>query len=330
MKKTPPAWITISEEPSSAHCTGSDSVFPKFSPLVSSAENSTSDTVKNKWFWGVGFVLLMFFTTALLAPAELAALLKGNLFGDYKGIELLPPFPGSQAEQAAEQEAQEAEAQSNPQDQSQSVVSAQTDAVAVQVDPVEFDTEPLQPSSQASSESDDSVLPSQEAAVVPQQPLPEAEPPASSAQEQSLIEQLTQQLAEFKKKDEESTKALQGLASLSQPPTSLLHSAPPDLSSYGLASATPSSPASSAAFQGYKPNLHRVSLTPQQVLSKNLSQYASAPLPQVHSSLQASQASVGHLQASIAPATPASGPMLALWATLSFALMIGVRFFRRA
>lgn len=74
-------WITVPEE--TIHTPVSGKGEPK--------SKKESKTVKNKLFWGAGFIIMVVIAFAALAPSQFSALLRGSLFDDSG---LLPPEAG--------------------------------------------------------------------------------------------------------------------------------------------------------------------------------------------------------------------------------------------
>jgi cytoskeletal protein RodZ len=78
MPKKSTQWITIPEN--TLHTPVSGAAKP-----AEKAKPGSSDLVRNKFFWGIGFVVLLVAAFAVLAPAQFSGLLKGSLF-DTTGV----------------------------------------------------------------------------------------------------------------------------------------------------------------------------------------------------------------------------------------------------
>ncbi|MBI5421907.1 hypothetical protein HZA44_02130 [Candidatus Peregrinibacteria bacterium] len=73
MAKKSTQWVTIPEASIHTPVSGAQkSAAPK--------KGENPDFVKNKWFWGIGFLVVVAASFAVLAPAQFSSLLKGNLF----------------------------------------------------------------------------------------------------------------------------------------------------------------------------------------------------------------------------------------------------------
>ena len=146
MAKKSTTWITIPDSVQAAAAEKSGSA----------KKPDNSNLVKNKFFWGIGFMVLLVATFAVLAPKQFSALLKGNLFestglpeGETGGVinplNLLPTAEKkeeapTQAETSVPAEetapAPESEAPSEPAVQSEPVVQPQEQPTSVAVQPI--------------------------------------------------------------------------------------------------------------------------------------------------------------------------------------------------
>jgi hypothetical protein len=77
MPKKSTQWVTIPE--ASLHTPASEA------RKASASKSDSPDRVKNKLFWGIGFVVLLVAAFAVMAPAQFSQLLKGSLF-DTAGV----------------------------------------------------------------------------------------------------------------------------------------------------------------------------------------------------------------------------------------------------
>jgi len=136
MKKQKTNWVTVADGSSSA-------VVPK-AKQSSKNTNASNDQapVKNKLFWGAGFVSVIVFALVLVAPQELASILKGDLF-DGTGLNVIPVEETVKNENVQDSPEVEDESTVDSLPDNQPVVEAQTDAVSIQIEPIstEKDTE---------------------------------------------------------------------------------------------------------------------------------------------------------------------------------------------
>lgn len=132
MPKKTAHWITIPDE-------------KLHTPVADAGENQkVSKPVKNKWFWGIAFVVVIVVTFALLAPNQFNELLRGSLF-DAPGVgspvaspmDLLEPDNSDQEEtleEAAPEEPVEAEEEGVYEEEP--VVQPEEEAVSISVEPI--------------------------------------------------------------------------------------------------------------------------------------------------------------------------------------------------
>ena len=120
-------WITIPEE-----------IVP---PQVLPSEDAgvSPDQVKNKTFWGIGFIALIIFSVLLLAPQQLAGLLQGQLFNG--GFQVVPDYEDQEelfGESTDSGDASETDADISDSSSASSnnVVGAEGDAVTIQITPL--------------------------------------------------------------------------------------------------------------------------------------------------------------------------------------------------
>lgn len=288
-----------------------------------------AEEVTHKWFWATGFVVIMVLSALLLAPDEFSAQMKrlipGNLFNDtiknYDGVDfipedfaetsslqVIPPQPGSQAEQevqeVVQQEALDQQAQQNQ------VVDANTNAVDVVVDPVAVQVEPIE----ATDSNEESQVTTPEASTVedtadlspaaPEEGMgedleaTEVEPveeddavqEAALSAQQALIEQLNQELQAFQQQSEQQAQQLSGEQNLNPAAgddpntglqtTQILGQQPSITATQGgqtttappmpsLTSNLNTTPPVAQPTTTYRLNPYKVTLTPQQVLAQN-------------------------------------------------------------
>lgn len=289
MTKKTSHWVTIPEE--TVHTP------------VSKKKKKSADSMpaKNKIFWGAGFVVLVIFTFALLAPTQMATILQGNLFD--QGLTVVPegafedPQSSTVQEEVTEEDiVKEVAEEVEVEPEIDLAVEPVTEAVSIQIDPV------------ATEEKTDEEVVEAEAEVVTEEPEEELDA------NQKLLEELSQQVADLKEKDEEKTKIIEDLATMVEEEE--LHSS---------AEVTPAVTATTtigSTTTGYKVNTHTVTMTPHEALAINTAQYQSAQATVAAGGVTAADYSA---QLSSADGTPESGPkeamLLAL--TLTFIALLG-------
>ncbi|MBU0727736.1 hypothetical protein KKA95_03555 [Patescibacteria group bacterium] len=290
MTKKTSHWVTISEE----------AVHTPASKSTKRTQKSESTPVKNKLFWGAGFVVLVLLTVALIAPNQMASILQGNLFD--QGLIPEDGFEDPQAsqqtqqvEEVAEEEVVEEEVTAGP--EIDLAVEAQTEAVTIQIDPVGT-TEEQVVEQEAQAEEGGTIQEELDA-------------------NQKLLQELSQQIAEFKEKDEEKTKIIEDLAEIVQED---LHAAAADTATE--ATATIGTTTSTTTTTGYRVNTHTVTMTPHEALAINTAQYASAQA--TYDGVTVADYSA---QLSSATGTPDSGPkeILLVAFILTFVSLLGWR-----
>jgi len=291
MTKKSTHWVTIPEE-------------VIHTPASKPARKRGGMSGKSKLFWGAGFVVVVIVTVALLAPQQMANILQGNLFeqSGFQPLEVIPE--GEPAEEAVEEPAEETV--TGPEDVT--VVEAETEAVSIQIEPVTVEEPAEQPAEPVTEE------PAEEAGTIQEE---------LDANRQ-LLEQLSQQIAEFKEKDEEKTEIIEDLAGIVQDQINgtVRPSAPTT-----LPPAVATTTAIGQVPMGYRINTHTVQITPHQVLQQNTAQ------------LQAQQIALADItaadysaQLAQADGIPDTGPKEALLLTLTlvFIALLGWKIARFA
>lgn len=146
MAKKSTQWVTIPEASIHTPVSGvAKAAAPK--------KGESPDFVKNKWFWGIGFLVVVAASFAVLAPAQFSSLLKGSLFestgipeGETGGVInplnlLKPEAPATETEAAPAAEPTAPEVSE--------VVAPQEQPVDVAVEPIstpeEVKVEPVKP-----------------------------------------------------------------------------------------------------------------------------------------------------------------------------------------
>ncbi len=151
MKKT--NWITIPDE-------------KNHTPASGKAKSQGAVPVKNKLFWGVGFIVLIFAAFALLAPSQFSQLLQGNLFDtsgvseEDRKVSLIPEKhapdndsgkddsaateikdePSAETDTSASTATESDESEGTTDNQ---VVTAEDEAVSISVEPISTPAEPV-------------------------------------------------------------------------------------------------------------------------------------------------------------------------------------------
>ena len=225
---------------------------------VEEIKDSNIEKVENKAFWGVGFLILIVFTAALLAPEQLSKLFKGNLFDalsevevipDYEqqNIEFIPPYngPGSttptnefnqvntQETETSTEENLSSQSSTNNQNSTTPIsggVQAQTDPVEIQVEPVSDEAinpaESSQTDTQVETESSPQSLQENDTnnGTTQEDPLTGGiiEETDSNA---ILLQKLAQELSELKESNLEKQAIIEDLKNSGE---SDLHNAAPD------------------------------------------------------------------------------------------------------
>ena len=294
MTKKSTHWVTIPEE--TIH-----------TPASKPSRKSGGMSGKSKLFWGAGFIVLVIVTVALLAPQQMANILQGNLF-EQAGFQPLEVIPEEEPVEEPVEEPMVEEPVAEPEDIT--VVEAETEAVSIQIEPVAVEK------------------PAEELVTEELVEEPITEEPVTIQEEldanRQLLEQLTQQIQEFKEKDEQKTEIIEDLAGLVEDQIngtvhpSATTTLPPALTTTTTIGEMPT---------GYRINTHTVQITPHQMLQQNTAQ------------LQAQQIAVADItaedyraQLAQAEGTPDTGPKEALLLTLAlvFVALLGWKIARFA
>ena len=159
-------WVTIPEE-------------TIYTPASEVSEISNKIGRKNKIFWGAGFVILVIFTIALVAPQQTANVFQGSLFEEgFQSLEIIPPFEeGEEAteegsengiesnteegtdEETSDLKTESGEASLSEKETEKTVVEAETEAVSIQLEPVAITIdEPAEEDEETAEEKDEMEL----------------------------------------------------------------------------------------------------------------------------------------------------------------------------
>lgn len=304
MNKHKTNWITISDNSPKSN-----------NPQKVSKKSEETSSVKNKLFWGAGFISVIIFTLVLVAPNQLASILKGDLF-DGTGLNIIPMEETAQQENTQDADSNEGESSSNTLPADESTVEAQTDAVAIQIEPLtiedEDDSENVD-DEQLLSE-DDEVLSdiTSQLSDLNDEDISNSKNDALKAEldeNKKLLETLAKEVAEFKDKESEYKKELDSIHASAEELPAVTTTA-----TLGL----------NIPKSGYRVNTHTVQVTPHQALQQNtfvynnaVTQRTVATTPVVSKNYQA--------QLLNANSTPESGPRETLFISflLTFISMLG-------
>ena len=360
-------WVTIPEE--KIHTPVSKKVKKRF-------VDTSSEKVKNKLFWGAGFIVLVIFTAALLAPRQLASILQGNLFDSTsQGFDFIPEdsFEDPEITQVEKEPSSANNGQVSNSDFHQDepeqslVVEANTDAVSIEIDPIitQVQEDNLDKNIDQSDnlndsqldvqieDSSDDISPSSiDDMLVPSDSEVNTDPAKDEIDaNRLLLKQLSEQISEFKKKDEEKTKIMEDLIDITvNSDNTEIHASAPDVVDTTLelsdtsstdttaittppvsttnnlaVTATTSFGESALGSDGYRVNTHTVNITPQQALAKHSAVQANH-IPQ--NTLSVSESTIDYSDSySRLDTTPESGPKesLLLALILSFISLLGWR-----
>lgn len=334
-------WITIPDETlhtpaSKAGSAKKSAVETKHAAYKKKGKNS--DLVTSKLFWGIGFVVMAVVVFAALAPNQFNELLRGNLF-DAEGTgnpisspsDLLTP-DGVAEESETDESDDTAEAEGDAVETShgtsldeedegyvsEPVVQPEEDAVTITIDPiVEPEDVDVEIVDGGEPSSDDTAEPSgdqpdtglADTVETVHEPSQEEDPQAK------LIEDLNQQLADLQKQREEDIKAMQELADVTKP--SAPEGVPPSITT------TTNIGQPSAIQPGFRANTYTVTVTPEEMLRRNMSGgYQIAAQPVVQPAYQVSTPS--------AVQTPDTGPSEIMFIAflLTFISLLGWKLIR--
>ncbi len=275
-------WITIPDEAT-----------PALEATVNTPYEGSTNKVTNKAFWGVGFVALVIFSSVLFAPQEIVGLMKAQLFDGT--FQVVPDyqdqggtlFTGGEEDEVAAEEEQAFE--------NETVVEAESDAVSIQIEPLaDTDTEAsvdgetvadsdLKSDSDSSSDTEVATDAATEAESIIIDDLGAAHAAAEEVSEANegldsdaeLLQSLSQQLDEFKKKEIENEQKIQDLIQILEAQALGI----PGVGTTQVPSGGQAGTQASAQFglgtstgttNGvYRYNTHTVSVSPHDILAQN-------------------------------------------------------------
>jgi hypothetical protein len=321
MAKKSTHWVTIPEE--AIH-----------TPASKSAARESAMSGKGKLFWGTSFAALVLVIAVLLAPQEMANLLQGNLF-DQTGLpattetvsEDKQPVEIADAEAITETTGQSLTGQSDGQSDTEQVTAQpaaeqpgvqpsgatftqpETEAVSIQVEPIK----PADSGQQNPAE--DGVNTAAQGEAVTTGGIKE-----ELDANKKLLEQLSQQVAEFKEKDQQKTAIIEDLTKIAQGQTADIHSSAPETDA-AIPAAVTTTATIGQVQTGYRVNTHTVQITPYQALQQNTMRF------QAQQQISGTSMTAEDYSAQLAQAkgTPESGPREAILIALSvtFLSLIG-------
>ena len=249
-----PIWITIPEKNITTPEKGSLSI----------------DKVKNKIFWGAGFVALAFFSFILIMPAKFSELIQGDLFdGEFQVVPDIQDQPGGAFFGTAGSGSSTTEESTPSEPKTPALVeatdanadtSAESDAVTVQVNPA--------PTNSNNTATEESVTETTETQTSNTPEAPEEEVPSEL---QSLLASLSEQLEELKKDGLKKDQEIQALSEMLE--QQALHEAanpeivPQETTQIQQPSSVPVPENLNTGV--YRPNTHTVALNPRDVLAQN-------------------------------------------------------------
>jgi len=270
--------------------------------------------VQNKLFWGMGFVVLVLFSSALLAPKQFASILQGNLF-DSGGFQVVPddqtalvvnPNGDQLPVETVSDAPKEIVVPEPTATENNQVVEAETDAIAIQIEPIK------------TQETTEPVVNEPADTVANETPVDTGIQNELDAN-QKLLQELAQQVQDIKMEADTKDQLIQELMDKATTPVDLKPSATeiPVVNTPVVATTTLGQQPSAI---GYRFNTHVVSETPQMVLARNTAKLASQPTV----SIDESQQQIYSSQLSNAQGTPESGPKEAVMIAfmLTFAALL--------
>ncbi|MBU1017596.1 hypothetical protein KKA33_01050 [Patescibacteria group bacterium] len=273
MAKKQANWITIPEE----------TLHTPVSKMSKKQKGDSSDSVRNKIFWGVGFVIMIIAVFAVMAPAQFNELIKGSLFdaegvgspiaspidllspdggagdtaesagGAVETVEELSPEEGATEEEPAEEESDEGYV-------SEPVIQPKEEAVSIAIEPI-AEPEPVDvgPIGEGEGGGEDEAAETEAGTE---------EGTSAEDTQAKLIEDLNKQLEQLQKQREEDIKTMEDLVEAAEeglkPSASETTSVPPSVTTTSTLGQPP------AVQPGFRTNTHTVTITPQAMLNRNM------------------------------------------------------------
>lgn len=249
--KTETVWITIPDE-----ATATTANTSLLDALTSEVKNESSDKVKNRVFWGGGFVALVAFVAMLLAPQQFASLMQGNLFDG--SFQVVPDFEDQGGTLFSDGEESEAGAEADEAFEDEIVVAAESEAVSIQIEPL----------TDAEGEGSDGESADGESA--------DGEELDANAK---LLQALSKQLEDFKEKENQNEQLIQDLMQMLEDQAAGVHSAGTTFNTGLLPEGQTGQIGTQATAQfgvgtgvgagTYRYNTHTVTVSPYDILSQN-------------------------------------------------------------
>lgn len=204
-------WITIPDEATSVATNT-----PVLDALSKEVKKEPSDKVKNRAFWGGGFVVLVAFVSLLLAPQEFASLMQGNLFDGT--FQVIPEYEEQKVGTLFGEGEEEEEAEADEEFEDEIVVEAESEAVSIQIEPL-ADVEGEDVAEEAEPTGDAEVVTEAETIVIDAADGVEAEAEVAEDGEEldanaKLLQSLSKQLEEFKEEERRNEQLIQDLMQL--------------------------------------------------------------------------------------------------------------------
>lgn len=199
-------WITIPDEAT-----------PALEAPVKATTKESSNRVKNKVFWGAGFVALIAFVALLFAPQEFAGLMQAQLFDGT--FQVVPDYEEQEGTLFSEGDGEDSEAEPEAEAENQSVVEAESEAVSIQIEPLSDGEVEATNGDEAGANGDTEALTEAESILIDETDGVDAETETAEGEEEldanaKLLQSLSQQLEEFKDQERQNEQMIQDLMQL--------------------------------------------------------------------------------------------------------------------
>ena len=329
-------WVTLPDD--NIHLSASSS-------KKSSHQKKEAFPIKNKFFWGIGFVIIIAVALAFLAPNEFSTLIQGNLF-DAPGTKMqkkeqkinpLGILPDKTKEDEGIIDGSDNQKNIIGSSQDKTVVKAETDAVNIQIEPIALDTIESKEEVELIDQAEDKIkedVQGEISTIAEASDQTEKEFDAN----RKLLEELSKQISELKDKQGDTSGTLADKGQGQQ--NMILHGVANE-SSQALPSINSTATIGQSANNNspYRPNVHRVVVSPQAILNQNLAQVQYAQqqnIPSTNTAYMPSGQQVNqNYYANLAQAqqgTPQSGPAEAMMVALliTLACLLSWKFIKSA